>query len=265
MDRPLVRGGEFSDVDAHDTRALIAYLDLATDLASHDKRESYRAQGIGPNMRVLDAGCGTGDDVRAIAALVGPGGSVAGIDPSTAMIEEARRRGVPPNVSFEQGPIASLAFEDGSFDACRAERVFQHLHDPAAAARELYRVSKAGGSVLLIDQDWETLTVAGGRPEITRRIAHAYAERLASGSAGSEHRRWLRRAGFTQISTHALAAMPNLTTAFSQFLNAGIDYALEAAAVEVDDAHEWLLSLLQAEAAGEFTCAVTAFFTLARR
>ncbi len=265
MDRPLVRGGEFSDVDAHDTRALIAYLDLATDLASHDKRESYRAQGIGPNMHVLDAGCGTGDDVRAIAALVGTGGSVAGIDPSSAMIEEARRRGVPPNARFEQGTVASLAFGDGAFDACRAERVFQHLHDPAAAARELYRVSKAGASVLLIDQDWHTLTVAGGRPEIARRVVQAYAGRLASGSAGSEHRRWLRRAGFTHISTHALAAMPNLTTAFSQFLNAGIDYALEAETIEPGDAHEWLLSLLQAEAAGEFTCAVTAFFTLARR
>jgi len=216
-------------------------------------------------MAVLDAGCGTGDDVRAIAALVGALGSVVGIDPSAAMIGEARQRGVPPNARFLQAPCSALAFEDGTFDACRAERVFQHLLDPEEAARELYRVTKVCGTVLLVDQDWESLVLAGADGGLTRRIAHAYASGLASGNAGSTHRGLLRRAGFSQVTTSALVAMPTLTTAFPQFLNAAVDYALEAQTVLPEEAHRWLLSLMNAEAAGEFLCAVTVFFTLARR
>ncbi|MHB8146642.1 MAG: methyltransferase domain-containing protein [Vulcanimicrobiaceae bacterium] len=265
MERPAARGGDFSDVDAHDARALIAYLDIATDLGSQDKRESYRAQGIGPGMAVLDAGCGTGDDVRAIAALVGPSGSVTGIDASAAMIDEACKRGVPANARFLQATCAALAFESDAFDACRAERVFQHLNDPLAAARELLRVTKSGGTVLLVDQDWETLVLAGADRGLTRRIALAYADGLANGAAGSTHRGLLRQAGFSHVTTSAVVAMPTLTTAFSQFISAAVDYALEANTVLPDEAHEWLLSLMRAEADGKFLCAVTVFFTLACR
>src|SRR4051794_22281151 len=45
-----------------------------------------------PGMRVLEIGCGTGDDSRALAGLVGPAGEVVGIDASEAMIGVARRR-----------------------------------------------------------------------------------------------------------------------------------------------------------------------------
>ena len=265
MERPAARGGDFTDVDAHDAQALIAYLDVATDLGQRDKLASYRAQGIAAGMSVLDIGCGTGDDVRAIAALVGTEGHAEGIDPSIAMIEEAHKRGVPPNASFsvQSGEAMDCAAE--SFDACRAERVFQHLTDPNAAAREIYRVTKRGGSALLLDQDWDTLVVAGAKREHSRRIARAYASRLAHANAGSDHRSYLRAAGFERIVTTALVATPNLTTAFAQFLNAAVDYALEDGAITADDAHAWLLALMQAEATETFVCALTVFVTLARK
>ena len=150
---------DFSDADTGD--GLIEYLDAATRVSAEQKRATFAAQKLGPGMRVLDVGCGTGDDVRAIAGIVGPNGRAAGVDRSRTMIEEARARGVPANAEFALAEAGALPFEEASFDAARAERVFQHLAQPEPAARELYRVLKPGGTALLLDQDWESLIVAG--------------------------------------------------------------------------------------------------------
>src|SRR6516165_3902084 len=68
-----------------------------------------RHAGIQPGMSVLDIGCGVGDVSLVAAALVGPGGSVLGIDRTAASIETARRRAAGlPNVAFESSDLASF-------------------------------------------------------------------------------------------------------------------------------------------------------------
>jgi ubiquinone/menaquinone biosynthesis C-methylase UbiE len=51
------------------------------------KRESYDLLGAGPGRRILEVGCGLGDDAAALAKLVAPGGSVVAIDGSQSMVE----------------------------------------------------------------------------------------------------------------------------------------------------------------------------------
>src|SRR5579872_1062657 len=127
MPEPGPSLADFTNADASNPSALIAYLDAVSRAGVEDKRRTYEAQGLAAGMRVLDVGCGTGDDVRAIAEIVGTSGKVVGIDPSAAMIREARTRGVPGNVEFLEASAESLPFESASFDASRAERVFVHL------------------------------------------------------------------------------------------------------------------------------------------
>jgi ubiquinone/menaquinone biosynthesis C-methylase UbiE len=55
------------------------------------KRESFGLLGAAPGRRILDVGCGLGDDAAALAGLVATGGTVVGVDSSQAMIEAARR------------------------------------------------------------------------------------------------------------------------------------------------------------------------------
>ncbi len=54
------------------------------------KRESYELLGASPGQRVLEVGCGLGDDAKALAGVVAPGGAVVAVDASRTMIEAAR-------------------------------------------------------------------------------------------------------------------------------------------------------------------------------
>src|SRR5262245_43792070 len=85
-------GSAFGDVDrAADPQALIGYLASvsALEMAQAYKRQSLALLRVGAGGHVLDVGCGRGDEVRAIAALVGPTGRAVGVDASAAMIAEA--------------------------------------------------------------------------------------------------------------------------------------------------------------------------------
>jgi len=213
-------------------------------------------------MRVLDVGCGTGDDVRQIAALVADGGFVAGIDPSATMIDEARARGVPANSQFLLASAYDVPFEDASFDAIRAERVFQHLAEPEKAALELRRLVKPDGTVLLLDQDWDSLSVAGADRETTRRIVRSFSDRFANPWAGREARGLLHRAGFPRVDVAPLIATPTLPIAFDLILKSAVDAALAQETVDSEAAHRWLARLLQADQRGEFYCAVVVVVAL---
>src|SRR5581483_11838613 len=111
--------------------------------------------------RVLDVGCGPGDDTRQIAARLVPGGLAVGLDRSAVMVGEARRRaggsGLP--LEFHTGDACALEFPDATFDACRAERVLVHVNDPGRAVAEMTRVTRPGGRVVAFDGDSVTVTI----------------------------------------------------------------------------------------------------------
>lgn len=254
----------FSDVDAANSSGLIAYLDLCTRISQAHKRASYAEQGITAGMCVLDAGCGTGDDVRAIAGIVGPIGCVIGVDSSRAMVAEARKRGLPSNTDVRCSSVADLAFEDATFDAARAERLFQHLEAPDAAARELRRVLKPGGRLMLVDQDWETIAIAGADETTTHRIIRAFFERLADGRAGRNHAARLRRAGFRDLRACPSATSLPLGPAYALVLKTAVDCATEDGILSATQADAWVASLAAANRRGEFSYTVTMFVTHAR-
>ena len=93
MNEDLASG--FQDVDrAEDFAVFAGCLTLVDSIPffAECKRESFEMLGAGPGRRILDVGCGLGDDARVLARLVTPGGTVVGVDGSRSMIEAARRR-----------------------------------------------------------------------------------------------------------------------------------------------------------------------------
>lgn len=99
--------------------------------------------------RVLEVGVGTGKNLPYY-----PGGvEVTAIDLSPRMLERARRRAgrLHANVDLREGNVQSLDFADGTFDEVIATFVFCSVPDPVRGLREVRRVLKPGGRLLLLE------------------------------------------------------------------------------------------------------------------
>jgi SAM-dependent methyltransferase len=268
MDEPPALGG-FADVDATDAPEHYArYVAGVRDLAAV---RAWKARSIDlleprPGMVLLDAGCGTGEDVRALADRVGPGGRALGIDASAAMVTEARRRGHGPRCAFRRADVTRLPLSDASVDGARAERVLQHLADPAAAVRELARVVRPGGRVVVAEPDWGTLVIDGGDARVAALVAAAAGRALRSPAAGRSLRRLLAEAGLREVGVTARSLV--LTGAAADRLlglEAAAARAVAAGDVDAAAAATWRDAFATASAQGTALAAMTAFMAWGRR
>jgi SAM-dependent methyltransferase len=98
--------------------------------------------GLPVGASILDAGCGSGRNMVDLAHH----GSVTGIELSPTSVELARERGAGEVV---EGSILDTPFEDASFDLTVSLDVIEHLEDDVGALRELRRVTKPGGALLV--------------------------------------------------------------------------------------------------------------------
>ncbi len=170
--------GRWDEVDAAERpEQFTDYLETVTgaDAVRAYKRRSHRLLRPAAGDRILDVGCGTGEDVLMLAELVGPDGEAVGIDNSETMVETAREQARDvPMVRFAVDDALDLSVPDDDFDAARADRVLQHLDAPAEALAELRRVTHPGGRVSLSDPDWKTITLdtPGGYSEQFLSVEH---------------------------------------------------------------------------------------------
>jgi ubiquinone/menaquinone biosynthesis C-methylase UbiE len=98
--------------------------------------------------RALDAGAGTGALAFALAPLVG---EVVAVELVPELIERGRAA-APANVTFVEGDIAKLDFPLSSFDLAGTLRTLHHVPRPELVVAELTRVTRRGGTVLVVDQ-----------------------------------------------------------------------------------------------------------------
>ena len=112
------------------------------------RRWALRQAGLRAGMRVLDVGCGPGLTAQAARRLVGPAGSVVGLDPSAGMLREARKG---PCRAVIQGVGEELPFPDGAFDFLSMGYALRHVSDLRVAFGEYRRVLRPGGIVLLLE------------------------------------------------------------------------------------------------------------------
>jgi SAM-dependent methyltransferase len=99
--------------------------------------------GAQPGLRILDVGCGPGDNLRRLARY---GGRPTGIDPNGARLREARAL-----APVAAGVGEALPFTDASFDMVYVSHVLHHSRDVHAVLRESWRVLAPGGLLFLIE------------------------------------------------------------------------------------------------------------------
>lgn len=112
------------------------------------RSKALREAGLKPGMQVLDVACGPGLVSQCAREIVGPSGSVIGLDPSIGMLREAQKG---PCQNFVRGIGEQLPFPDRTFDFLSMGYALRHVSDLKTAFSEYRRVLKPGGIVLLLD------------------------------------------------------------------------------------------------------------------
>jgi len=131
--------------------------------------------GIEAGMSVADLGCGTGMISQLLAQLVGPTGSVTGVDYSGAQVEQARDL-LPPeltNVRFVEASATDTGLPRGSFDLVYSRFLFIHLTDPEAALREMRALLKPGG--ILVAEDGDLSSGSSEPPSALQEFSNLFA------------------------------------------------------------------------------------------
>ena len=146
---------------------------------------------------VLDVGCGGGRTVSKLAAMA-TAGKVYGVDfseDSVAVSKKTNARWMAMGrVELQQASVSQLPFPDGTFDLVTGVETHFWWPDLPGDMREIFRVVKPGGKLILIAEIYK------GANTLAARLAEKYADRSPIKLLSmDEHRELLRNAGFHEV------------------------------------------------------------------
>ena len=116
---------------------------------SHKLEQMVQRFNLETGSAVLDVGTGTGVFLPYLLAIIGEKGRVVGLDVAERMLQQAYRKGFRGKVHYICGDIMTVPCGDGLFDAVVCYSSFPHFQDKPRAFREIYRVLKNGGRLLV--------------------------------------------------------------------------------------------------------------------
>jgi SAM-dependent methyltransferase len=146
---------------------------------------------------VLDLGAGGGFDCFLAANKVGESGRVIGVDMTPEMIKKARqnaRKGGYKNVEFRLGEIENLPVEDNSVDVIISNCVINLVPDKKKAFREVFRVLKTGGRIMISD-----IVLSKELPERIRESLELYVGCLSGAALKKDYLSEIKEAGFQDM------------------------------------------------------------------
>jgi arsenite methyltransferase len=153
--------------------------------------------GIVSGERILDLGCGRGEETLQAAQMVGPKGLATGLDLTEAMVTKARENATNAditNATFVQGDIEALPFADDSFDGVMSNCVINHAPDKHKVYQEIRRVMRVGGRFVVADA-----VTKQPLPEHVKNDPEAWAQCYGGAVTEKEYLEAIQSAGFSEI------------------------------------------------------------------
>lgn len=230
------------------------------------KRRTYELLDAKPGQRILEVGCGTGDDARQLAEMISPGGNLVAIDKSEAIISEAQRRAqqTDNSIDFIVGDATALDLESGTFDACRVERTLIHIPEPAAAISEMVRVLRNGGRLVAYEPDLEAYMIDSSYRELTRRFLDFWYGQLQCGWVARHLPTLFTNSGLTDISVEPRAMAYDFDL-FSPSFHGTLERAVDAGVATSIEVSDWFADLERARDNGTFFCANMGYIVSGRK
>jgi len=197
------------------TETYLLSLMLTNPLQEPIFRRAIHALNLPQESRGLDVGCGIGLQVMLLAEAVGPAGHVTGVDLSPEFLDCARsiaeQAGIPEQVSFQEGDMNNLPFDDNTFDWVWSANCAGYAPgEPLPLLKELARVVKPGGSVIIIA--WSSQQLLPGYPVLEAHLDATssgiapFVEGMAPELHFSRMMGWFRRAGMEDVTVQTFAS-----------------------------------------------------------
>jgi len=235
---------EFDEDAASRVEAAYTTSDIVAQRAS-----VVEALALQPGESVLDMGVGPGFLAAEMAALVGAGGRVCGIDISDDMLAIAATRDPGTDaaaIELTRGGAEEIPYADGSFDAVVTTQVLEYVPDVPGALAEIHRVLRPGGRVLVLDTDWDSLVWHNPDRNLMNRVLVAWEEHLAHPHLPRTLQRSLAATGFEAAPPTVL---PLLNTGDAEHSFSGIllgligTFLVGRHGFTQDSADEWVASM----------------------
>ncbi|MFC9693318.1 methyltransferase domain-containing protein [Kribbella sp. NPDC056951] len=252
--------GSFKIADAaqSDTAGMAFVLDQMALQPAVQTLKAWALEQLAPvaGETAVDVGSGTGEDVAAFAEL---GLRAIGVEPSAGLRAEAVRRWPDSQAEFVDGLSDKLPFDDESVDVVRCERVLQHVDDPAGSVREMARILRPGGRIVLIDTDWQTAIVHPADPEVLQRMVASFLAEAANPYSGRLLRGQLADAGLEIIGESASTWLEPQSGARQGFVSMMHVRAQQSGAITAAEAEAFAQGIVEAADRGAFHLSLTMY------
>ena len=224
------------------------------DAIKEYKLTSFKVLEIEKGFKILDVGCGTGDDVKTMAKDVGNEGKVVGIDVNEEAIKTAKEKFQDKNLLFINQNVEQIPFDDNYFDAVRSDRVFMHLINPIKVFDEMIRVTKPKGKIMVLDVDWDSLLVHSDNKKVTRAVLRSWSDSI--------HNSWMGRQLYPlfkerklldiKLDTKPLFLTDLKTADYAWSLKKTLEKVVQSGEITKQEAEDWWNELEQKDKEGLF-------------
>jgi ubiquinone/menaquinone biosynthesis C-methylase UbiE len=221
-----------------------------------------------PGENILEVGSGSGVICRMLTSCLQPDGVVIGMDISSEMAITAHKyamtAGYTRGIDFGAASAASLPFPETSFDCALAARLLLHAAYPGQVIREMKRLVKPGGRVVVMDWDFDSVTVDHPDKQTTRKILHWRNDNHGGNNwSGRQLWRQMNEAGLVNISVHPWVSVAHDDSyGLTQSLWRAAEVACMGSVISETERRDWVNELKNRIQLGTFFASIVYFIVM---